>query len=243
MMLKLYNNNLIGYCETGRSEFGLYGQDTQEVFKSIQLSQPAEWKYNTSKVFYDRNSCGHRSKEIENLDKEFLLFVGCSITVGSAVALEETFPNLVSNELKTDYYNLAVEGAGYDLIAYNITNWFKNIKRKPSAVIIKWPQLYRTFRINGNDVIPIGPWNCKKDIGKAITEEQWKAFESVTQTDYFSHYGKIVKDSVEALLAFQNIKVITVEDIDTVDFGRDLKHPGSKTHSLFASNILNSLGQ
>lgn len=241
-MLKIYNNNLIGYCETGVSEFGLYGQDTEKVFKSLLNSQPSDWKYRTEKVFYNRNSCGHRSKEISELDSKYILFLGCSITVGSSVALEETFPYIVSNTLGIDYYNLAVEGAGYDLIAHNVSEWIK-LNPKPYAVVIKWPQESRSFRIRNSDVIPLGPWNCKEDIGNAITKDEWRSFESIITTDYFEHYSKIIRNAVVSLLESQGIKIIEVSETETIDVGRDLKHPGTASHSLLASSILKSFGQ
>jgi len=242
-MLKLYNNKLIGYCETGVSEFGLYGQDTSNVFNSNIKSQSSSWKYHTTKVFYNRNSTGHRSKEIKDLSSEYFLFIGCSITVGSAVALEETFPYIVAKHANKDYYNLAVEGAGYDMIAYNLSNWFKQTNIKPRAVIIKWPELFRTFRIHNNTVIPIGPWNCKADIGSVVTTEEWAGFEVVSSTDYFKHYSSIIKDTVESLITSHGITIINVPDLLTMDLGRDLKHPGTETHKALASSILNILGQ
>lgn len=242
-MLKLYNEKLVGYCETGISEFGLYGQDTKQVFVSNIKSQPEDWIYRTKRVFYNRNSYGHRSKETTNLDNEFILFLGCSITVGSAVALEETFPYLVSQKLGIDYYNLAVEGSGYDLVSFNLGSWFKHIQLKPKAIVIKWPQTVRTFRTYQNSIISIGPWTCKSDIGDRISEQDWRNFESVITTDYFDHYSKIIKNTVTPLLESQNIKVIEVENIDPVDYGRDLKHPGTETHDLFSRNILKSFGQ
>jgi hypothetical protein len=242
-MLKLYNNKLIGYCETGVAEFGLYGRDTKLVFDSNAKTQPSSWEYNTKKVFYNRNSIGHRSKEIDKLADDYFLFLGCSITVGSAVALEETFPYIVAKRSNKDYYNLAVEGAGIDMIAYNLTSWLIHVNKKPKVAIIKWPELHRTFRIHGTDVVPIGPWHCKEDIGKSITEAEWKYFEAAISTDYFDHYSSLIKNTMLSLLKSYSIQTIEVPDVETVDVGRDLKHPGTQTHSLLASSILNSLGQ
>jgi hypothetical protein len=242
-LLKLYNEKLVGYCESGVSEFGLYGQDTEQVFVGNLKSQSQDWIYRTKRVLYDRNSYGHRSKEIENLDKDFILFLGCSITVGSAVSLKETFPYLVSQQLGIDYYNLAVEGAGYDLVSFNLSSWFKHIKLKPQAVIIKWPQIVRTFRAYQDKIVPIGPWSCKSDIGDRISEQDWRNFNSVIDTDYFDHYSKIIRDTIVSMLEYQNIRVIEVDNTNQIDYGRDLKHPGTKTHELFFRNILKSFGQ
>jgi hypothetical protein len=124
-----------------------------------------------------------------------------------------------------------------------LSNWFKQTNIKPRAVIIKWPELYRTFRIHNNTVIPIGPWNCKADIGSAVTTEEWTGFEVVSSTDYFKHYSSIIKDTVESLITSHGITVINVPDLLTMDLGRDLKHPGTETHKALASSILNILGQ
>jgi hypothetical protein len=237
-LLKLYNEKLVGYCETGMSEFGLYGQDTKQVFVSNLQSQSQDWIYRTKTVLYNRNSYGHRSKEITELDKDFILFLGCSITVGSAVALEETFPYLVSQKLGIDHYNLAVEGSGYDLISFNLSKWFTHIKLKPQAIVIKWPQTVRTFREYQDKVIPIGPWTCKSDIGDRISKQDWRNFNSVINTDYFDHYSKIIRDTIVSMLEYQNTRVIEVDNIDQIDYGRDLKHPGTETHKLFFQNIL-----
>lgn len=233
----------MGYQETGCNEFGLYGQDTKQVFVRNLKLQPEDWEYRNKRVFYHRNSIGHRSKEILNLDQDYILFAGCSITVGSAVALEETFAYLTAQQLGQDYYNLAVEGSGYDLVAYNLASWFKNISIKPRAVIIKWPQTHRTFRHYDDKTVPLGPWTCKADIGDRISEYDWKNFERIIQTDYFDHYSMIIRNTVKSLIESQGINLIEVSDVEYLDYGRDLKHPGRKTHELLASNILKSFGQ
>lgn len=240
-MLKFYSNSLIGYQETGVSTFGLYGQDTYEVYQKNLQTHPQDWIYTNKTVEYDRNSCGHRSKEIDQLDNKFILFIGCSITVGSAVALEDTFPYLVSKYLNIDYYNLAVEGSGPDLLAQNLANWISKIKKIPVAVVIQWPEIARTFRQDNTTVVPLGPWSCKQHIGNSISKQQWLDYEKLIVTDYFEHTYNILRNSVLALLESHNIKVIEIENITTVDYGRDLKHPGIQSHQLVADTVVSAL--
>jgi hypothetical protein len=237
-LLKLYQETLIGYQETGISEFGLYGQDTGEVYQNNLKTQPIDWIYRNKKVSYCRNSFGHRSKEINKLDQEFVLFVGCSITVGSAVALEDTFPYIVSNNLNVDYYNLAVEGSGPDLLSFNMSNWFSKIRHIPKTVVIQWPESSRTFRQDGENITPIGPWSCRQHIGTSITKKQWQAYESLVLTDYFEHYFKIAQTNIRSLLESHNVKVIEIQQLPVVDYGRDLKHPGIESHKLIANQVL-----
>ena len=234
-MLKKYHT-LIGNELTGSSEFGLYGHDTLEVYKESLKTQPIDWHYRTHRVFYNRNSYGHRSCEPNELDSEFIMFVGCSNTVGTAVSLENTFPCIVSDQLKKSYYNLAVEGAGYDLISYNVNAWLTNFI-KPSVVVINWPQIARTFRFDNENVIPIGPWGQAYTISKT----HWDNYSSVIMTDYFEHYAEIIRHSLIASLKLQNIKVVEVKEYSYKDYGRDVKHPGIETHKEIANTILEHL--
>lgn len=231
-MLKLYSTNLIGYDQTGRSEFSLYGQDTLALYQSNLTSKGDDWYYKYNRVFYDRNSNGHRSVEASSLSSGYILFLGCSITVGSSVPLEETFPYKVSQSLDKDYYNLAVEGAGYDLVAHNLVSWFKT-QPKPSLVVIRWPEMYRTFRRVGNDVFPYGPW-ATVDLG---VRQDWKNYEKVISTDYFAHYNRIIKD----MASLVSVPIVEVGHTDIVDYGRDLKHPGIQSHTLMAENVLKQI--
>lgn len=229
-MLRLYSTNLIGYEDTGKQEFLPYGCDTEQLY--LQNSKKdADWYYNSHRVFYDRNSNGHRSKEISQLNEDYILFLGCSITVGSSVELEHTFPYLVSKALNKDYYNLAVEGAGYDLVAHNLVNWVKI--SKPSLIVINWPETHRTFRIDDTNVIPYGPWHTTH-LGKS---NDWRNYENVITTDYFTHYSNIIKDMVGLL----SIPVVTLQESSLVDYGRDLKHPGINSHRLMCENLLTQI--
>jgi len=85
----------------------------------------------------DFNSRGHRSKEIEELNlHNYILFAGDNIAVGWDKPVEETYPYLVSQKLKTDYYNLAIFNGGVESIKFNLLTWFHKVSKKPKAVII-----------------------------------------------------------------------------------------------------------
>jgi len=234
-MLKLYDNNLIGYFKTGTVEFGDFGFDTEDLYQRNLKVVDSNWLYRSTRVEYSRNSCGHRSKEFDQLDKDFYLFVGCSLTVGSAVPLENTYPYIVSKNNNVDYYNLAVEGAGVDLVSYNLSKWFLNIKKKPKRIIIQWPELARTFRGLGDEIIPLGPWsdNTLKNI-KELKQEV-ENFNSVSCTDYFFHYANIIKDAVRAMC--YDTELVEINNFEIIDVGRDLKHPGIESHLKIAKSL------
>jgi hypothetical protein len=127
-------------------------------------SQPADWYYRTNKISYVRNSNGHRCKEITDIDLDnYILYTGCSHTEGIGLKLEDTYPYLLSQKLKCDYYNLSIGGTGIDAVNYNLSMWFAKIKKPPKLLILQWPNVTRAitkYFENPNNLIP-DPWhNC-----------------------------------------------------------------------------------
>jgi hypothetical protein len=85
----------------------------------------------------DFNSHGHRCKELANLNlHNYVLFAGDNIGVGLGTPIEETYPYLVAQKLKADYYNLSIFNGGLDALRYNLITWFTLVKQKPKAVIV-----------------------------------------------------------------------------------------------------------
>ena len=83
------------------------------------------------------NSRGHRCKELSDLNlHNYILFAGDNVALGLDKPIEETYPYLVSQALKTDYYNLAIFNGGLDALKYNLISWSNTIASKPKAIVI-----------------------------------------------------------------------------------------------------------
>jgi len=83
------------------------------------------------------NSRGHRCKEIEEINlQNYILFAGDNVGVGWGTPLEKTYPHLISQALKVDYYNLSIFNGGLDSFKYNLITWYHKIPQKPRAIII-----------------------------------------------------------------------------------------------------------
>lgn len=83
------------------------------------------------------NSRGHRSKEIEELNlHNYILFVGDNVALGLDKPVEETFPHIVSQKLKVDYYNLSIFNGGLDAIRYNLLTWNTIQDLKPRLIVV-----------------------------------------------------------------------------------------------------------
>lgn len=104
------------------------------------------------------NSNGHRCKEISEINfQNYILFAGDNGSLGLDKPIEQTFPYLISQKIKCDYYNLSVFNGGLDALRYNLISWFVRYKR-PKAVIISCEFLNSLlisdnnfFRIKGAD--------------------------------------------------------------------------------------------
>jgi hypothetical protein len=228
--IKLFHNQLYGVDETNLY-FRELGSDSEQNYKKNLKTQDDSWIYNHKQITYVRNSCGHRCKEIHELNEDFVLFIGCSITEGVSLSLEDTYPYVLSKMLNTDYYNLGIGGSGIDLLSFNLVSWFNHIKKRPKFIIIQWPEIYRRFQKENNEIALLGPWIKNKE------------YELELSGNSLEHYYFLLKDIIQLYTNQLNIPVIdfNISDIDYKDYGRDLKHPGILSHQYISTFLHNKI--
>lgn len=108
------------------------------------------------------NSLGHRCKERQDLDFEnYILFTGCSHTLGEGLEIEQTFPFLTGKLLNLDYYNLGLSGSGIDVLLHNLVVWFNSTPKKPKLLVVQYPDYTRFSSVidTTNNIIPRGNWD------------------------------------------------------------------------------------
>jgi hypothetical protein len=121
-----------------------YGTDNADDFKINQTRLPSEWMYNTTDISYNFNSAGLRmDKEISDVNSNYLIAFGCSHTLGVGVALKDSWPYLMAQELNMDYINSAVSGSSIKLNVINFFNMLSTVKELPKIVAIAWPSSVR----------------------------------------------------------------------------------------------------
>lgn len=234
-MISLYDG-FFGNDATLTVDFA--GSDHEDRFKENLRSQPNSWYYKTQKITYSYNSLGHRCKNPEDIDLDnYLLFAGCSHAEGIGLELEKTYPYRVAEMLGCDYYNLALGGAGIDLMTHNLTMWNKRVSKKPKALIILWPHETRFLTTYKGDVrlnlVSDGNYKAKRFI---------LAGEDI---NFFSSRKDFSKTLISSL--YDDCKIIHVgwsgypKDItmslDTKDFARDLIHSGVESNEKLALEI------
>lgn len=246
-LIKLHDNKIYGSGYTD-PVFSTIGADSKNHFEEHLTTQPADWEYRTKQVTYKRNSLGHRCAELYDLDNEFILFTGCSLTEGVGVALEDTFTFKLSHQLGIDYYNIGLAGSGADLLAENLSMWFTNIKKIPKLVVIQWPAPNRHYQKFENGLTPIGAWIAVRNgivsdtVKKAtkydfVNEEVIKNFVTASDAGYFKHFSSVIRTTTLNFLNCLGIKYIefTDEQFPKLDVGRDLIHPGIKSNAALAT--------
>lgn len=245
-LVKLYQSKIFGSGYTD-PEFSLIGADSKNHFEEHLKTQPADWEYRTKRVLYNRNSLGHRCMELDDLNDNFILFTGCSLTEGVGVALEDSYAYKLAKSLSIDYYNLGLAGSGADLLCENLSKWFANIKRMPRLVIIQWPAPNRYYHWFAEGLTPVGAWidvrnNIVSDEVKRATKYDFvndkviKEFVSASDAGYFEHFSNVLRTTTLNFLDCLGVPYIefTDDEIPKLDVGRDLIHPGVKSNTALA---------
>lgn len=117
-----------------------YSTDTMINF----VNQPRKFKEQyRDQIVYKFNSLGYRTKEINELDKNFLLTFGCSYTEGVGLPEEKIWNYNISKFLNLDLYNCAKQASGIDVQYYNATLWKNSNLPIPKIVIVQWPHKAR----------------------------------------------------------------------------------------------------
>lgn len=248
---ELHNKTLFGYSDLTVRPFTVFNSDSAELFEESKTTQPADWIYRDKLIVYERNEVGHRTKSINDLADDFILYTGCSFTEGIGLATEDIYPTLVSTALGVDSYNLALASSGPDLIYTNLNLWFKNVKKLPKAVVIQHTFPDRAYIPKNGGILPLGPWFPRIPKG-LLTEDEKKSFENLVLSEFCEHYFLQMREQFNALMAALGITVIeispdgyhvegSIAEMKTLDLARDLKHPGVESHSAIAARVVEAI--
>jgi hypothetical protein len=158
------------------------------------------------KISYISNSFGHRSDEFSRLnkDKTNVLFAGCSQTFGSGLPVEETWPSILYQWMKTDnpevsfgpYQVLSFTGGSIEKIVQNIFKYC-HLFGNPNIIYFLAPDIdrqigYGLLEYPGakerNDVNFVDHVNMrtvtKEEIGSGKVEQVMSAEASILRSVY-----------------------------------------------------------
>lgn len=241
------NNDFLGHNTVDCVEDFL-GSDSKFQYQQNLKIQPEDWFYRNNTISYVLNNNGHRCKNIEDIDLDnYILFAGCSRTEGIGLRLEDTYSYLLSKKLNCDYYNLALEGSGADVLNYNIVMWFTKIKKPPKLLIVQWPHYARTIgNINNHEFKNYGMWDSSAH----------RFFDEGEQLGIFKSTRILTKNIIKNIICCPIIELVHIHDklykneltILEVDWARDKSstlansgHPGIKSNLLNTEKIYNEI--
>ena len=187
------------------------------------------------------NSFGHRCKEIADLDFDnYVLFAGCSHTVGIGVTLKQSYPYLVAKKLKCDYYNLSVGGGGIDAVEHNLLMWFTLYDKPPKYIFCEWPDHARFMaQFPGYKyIMPAGNWTHSEFLVLADTPLKIKEQLTYKLLHQLSPCPIIdIRYSGMAVISNNSYTIWHIKD----DIGTDGSHAGPKSHKATAEKIIELL--
>lgn len=257
------------YQANGKSKF--HSTDDEISFNRNKLLKGEEWRYRDMDIDYEFNDWGYRTKNIEDLDREYLLTFGCSLTEGVGLHQDEMWATKLSNELKLDLFNLGMQSTGIDFQFYNtiLFNSF-SVENKwlPKMVVYQWPSNYRTTTFlksddnhNELDLHLIFPHELKNKKVDLYVDWYMKSFidnggEMVKQYYFYplicNLLWKMCNVPVYNITYEDNSEIncdsifnynIEVERIfdDTKITARDCSHNGYLTQDIIVNTILNKM--
>lgn len=236
--MKFQKYGFIGHETTNKTE-QWEGDGALVNYQNALKEMPNDWYYRDAPVSYTYNSLGHRSKDIENVDLDnYILFIGCSHTMGIGMEADKIYPHLLAQKLNCDYYNLALGATGMDIVLHNLTIWFTTVAKKPKALIIQWPDITRlTTGSSIHNLEPRGLWYNNEEYNRFVSLGM--DIEFFEARKLMAHY--IVQSFQVPTVYFGLEKVIPFDESTIIepiiDKARDLGHPGIKSHQLFAESI------
>ncbi len=209
--------------------------DDQETYSKhclTRIDDLVRFNWLDKKITYKFNSDGFRSEEFK---ENSIAFLGCSITFGIGLPIEDIYPSLVADKLQMPMANLSVPGSSNDTAFRMAEYWLPRLK--PSILILMSPDRSR-MELLGND---IANYRVNSQCVKDIFYQKWLLNEENARLNQLKN--SLAVAYLCKSLGIKFLKFTVENDFCLVinDLARDLSHPGVKSHLKTANMILNSI--
>ena len=216
---------------------------------------------NITEIDYKINDYGFRCKNFSS--EEGIAFFGCSLTFGTGLREEDTWPSIVAKHFDTECWNLAMPGKGLDYVAMFSAMFLQDILPNLKAICVYMPPVGRKSIIveTSEESEYVSLQNINLDHDKYLNQSNLPVIPP-------SKFMKNDFDSEDLLLnllwrssnSFLNelgstailksiaddygIPFVILNSIDCplftegTDFARDLLHPGKNVHKTIAERFL-----
>ena len=236
--------------------------DNEEIYSDNLKKFGNNWRYATKEIYYDFNSLGYRTKDIDYFkDKDFVLILGGSHAQGAGLAEDEIWHVQIQKEFGYEILNAGATGTGPDIQMLNSYLFLKNFTTKPKAVVIQWPNVHRFTFKGDNETNHLFPsMNLKGNIIKSLfkTDDIEKFYQnwiydnnSLNHSQFFIEVTKLLwelsnvpcygfhmdNEGLFENLDIENLNHLIVEN----DLARDQMHYGHLSHQAIGKEICNKL--
>jgi hypothetical protein len=213
---------------------------------------------NYKEICYNINE--HRFRHNVDYSKKIIVFCGCSLTFGTGLAEEDTYPHLVTGHLGNDYdyINISMPSTGPDIQMLNLSWALNNFNVEKIFWYMSDPHRQVVLPDNENVglYIPSHYHNEWFDhgIGKKFKEvnlELEDTWRLKTYWNLYSLFSLIKHKNIETYVTCWDLVLDTeleklrnlfgfnsLGNLNITDLARDNAHPGIDSHRQFAENIL-----
>lgn len=233
----------VAYANT-ESEF--MPTDTQESLE--RLCQTAEFRnyfaaqgwLEPGGITYKINSYGFRCDEFD--DRDCLIALGCSFTLGIGLPVHATWPQLVAGRLGLVAYTLAWGGVSADTNFRWAEYWVPKLMPKAVFMLAPPPTRFELIRASGSppveNYLPMSESHSTSEIDSFL--KHWHLQEENYRLDY-----KKNKLAVKALCTDLGIPCFVYDSLtwmgkprEEIGYARDRMHGGPIGHAQIAERML-----
>jgi len=190
-------------------------------------------------INYSVNGYNFRDEEIDDRP-DTAIAIGCSCTFGVGMHRESTWPYLVEQAIQKKVWNLGVPAGGYESCFRALELVIATTKSK--EVFLQTPSDWRREILNDTDdpAIRIGSWNASNPNFELYLAD--REFAIAKRRTLYAILG--VCQRYGAKLYLWNAQEAHVKlNVQEMDRGRDLIHPGHQWHSAARDAMLDRYGK
>lgn len=211
---------------------------------------PVDNLYILHDITYKYNEYGFRCDKFDITSDHRILFLGCSMSKGLGVKLEESWAHVLLEKIKKDtgltipFWNISIAGAGFDALirAYN----FYYDKLKPNLVVAYFPscarrEMYLYDNLDNSTPSLLQPNNMESEKYELLLNENNIAYETQKNIKFL----ELMLQKYNTNLLWngwgegwqyvdQNFYTKYPYDITLDRKARNKMHPGPHAHSEFA---------
>jgi len=218
------------------------GFDTLKKYRKARKTMGPTWEYFNKSFTYIQNESNFRTKPVNEIDWENSIVVfGCSNVYGVGLAEEDTITAQLEKILSIPVINLGISGSAIDLASVNSLILHEHYP-VPKAIVHLWTSASRYTDFTSGNIRKYIP---------TVESKQPRSKDYVSQLDWESrskHY--VLADNAlwrgktcyyQASMFQETFTLLDIDNLGTVDFARDLRHPGSESAKLTANIIASAL--